>query len=163
MEHMFAPVLRSAEQHLQVAVVGAHVKDREDLALGASLDLAGVILHIGQSEDHLVRVFAVACKPREREIAPEVSNGVDAIVVGIVPFGALALYPCQCLGTNLLTTSSDFRSDPHASVYKSIAPWAHHPSGGHRHQRGDKRVTHMAAAGKMSLTERGLAGVLQLE
>ena len=48
-----AAFVRPAEQHLQIAVVGAHVQDREHLRSTASLDEALVVVGVGRGDGQL--------------------------------------------------------------------------------------------------------------
>eukprot|EP00966_Prymnesium_polylepis_P326342 7382250-Prymnesium_polylepis.1 len=64
--HGLAAIGRAAVEHLEVAVIRAIVHDREDLGARARLDLAARTL-IGEREDHLVSVLAVARQARRRE------------------------------------------------------------------------------------------------
>ena len=72
--HRLAAVLGAAEEHLQVAVVGAHVEQREDLRARARLELARAAARARrgrQREDNLVCVLAIT-RPPARAVATAV-------------------------------------------------------------------------------------------
>ena len=60
--HWLAAISTSAVEHLQIAIVGAHVEDRGNLAAAACLDLAAArdVSRSSQREDLLVRRCALA-------------------------------------------------------------------------------------------------------